>query len=151
MTRLEKIECAIERGFTYDPHTGKIYGVKGKEIKNKCNNGYVRLKLWTPHKQYQLKGHQYAWYIVHKEIVEQIDHINGDKSDNRIENLRAVTHQQNQWNQTKAKGYSFYKSMGKYKSQIQVDGVKKHLGYYINEEEARQAYLEAKEQYHQIG
>ena len=102
-------------------------------------------------KTYILKGHQYAWYCVHKEIVKQLDHINGDRSDNRIENLRAVTHQENHFNRTNAKGYTWNKRANKYVSQIQVDGVKKYLGYYINEEDARQAYLDAKEQYHQIG
>jgi hypothetical protein len=32
MTRLEKIQLAIEKGFTYDEVTGKIYGIYGKEI-----------------------------------------------------------------------------------------------------------------------
>ena len=148
MTRLEKIECAIERGFTYDPHTGKIYGVRGKEITN-LNNGYVMVQFWVAGKKQSLKGHQYAWYIVHNEVVEQIDHINGDKSDNRIENLRAVTNQENAFNQ-KAKGYWWSKSDNKYQSSIMLNGKAKYLGSYEKEEDARQAYLDAKKVYHVI-
>ena len=50
MTRLQKIECAIEKGFTYDPHTGKIYNRFGREIKATSSYGYVKLQLWTPKK-----------------------------------------------------------------------------------------------------
>jgi hypothetical protein len=150
MTRKERIECAIERGYTYNPHTGKIYGIKGKEITN-LNNGYIMFSFKIDEKQYSIYGHQFAYYWVHKEIVEQVDHINGIKDDNRIENLRSVTNQENQWNQRKAKGYYWNKKANKYKSQIKVDGVKKYLGLYDKEEDARQAYLDAKKIYHQIG
>jgi len=78
-----------------------------------------------------------------------IDHVDKDKSNNRIENLRLVTNQQNQFN-TKAKGYYFNKPAKKWLSKIQLNGKRKHLGLFESEEEAREAYLKSKEIYHKI-
>lgn len=78
-----------------------------------------------------------------------VDHINRISSDNRIENLRAVTHQENHFNR-KAKGCSYAKSKGKWKSYIVIDNKYNHLGYYNTEEEAEKAYQEAKDEFHKI-
>ena len=80
----------------------------------------------------------------------QIDHINGNRIDNRPCNLRLVTHQQNSHNLLSAKGFYFNKSTGKWLAQIQIDGKRKYLGYYDCPNEARSAYLAAKEIYHVI-
>ena len=111
MTREERCKLAIERGYTYDPETGLIYDKHGKtNIPNK-SNGYIIIGIRYNKKKCNLRGHQFAWYWVYKECVEQLDHINGIKNDNRICNLRPVTHQQNQWNQTNAKGYTWHKEI----------------------------------------
>jgi hypothetical protein len=80
----------------------------------------------------------------------QVDHINGIRHDNRLENLRLVTHQQNQHNYTKAKGYHWNKRDCKWQAQIRLNGKNKHLGYFENKEDARNAYLNAKKIYHII-
>lgn len=147
MTRLEKIQYAIDKGFTYNSETGKIYGIRGKEIMGRDKDGYVSIGL---NKNYHnLLGHQFAWYVTNNEIVECLDHINKDKSDNRICNLRSITNQENQFNQ-KAKGYSFNKRINKYFAQIHLNYKNIHLGYFDDENDARQAYLDAKEIYHII-
>lgn len=157
MTRLEKIELAIWKGFTYDPITGKIYGASGREIMSKSSVGYVIISLRENKKVHKLLGHQFAWYLIHNEIVEEIDHINEEKqdailnkSDNRISNLRSVTHQGNQHNRTKSKGYSWHKIANKFMSSIGLNGKIIHLGYFDKEEDAHQAYLDAKKLYHII-
>jgi hypothetical protein len=147
MTRLEKLEMAIELGYTYNPETGKVYGVYGKEITAKDKDGYITINST---KVKNLVIHQFAWYLINKEIVEQLDHINGVRDDNRICNLRSVTSQQNNWNRKKAKGYSWYKNYNKWVAQIMVNGKNIHLGYFHNEEEAKEAYLNAKQKYHVI-
>jgi hypothetical protein len=76
-----------------------------------------------------------------------IDHINRDKLDNRIENLRVVSKQENCFNRG-AKGFCFHK--GKYQSQITINKKIIYLGSYDTEEEAHEAYLEAKKKYHKI-
>ena len=53
-------------------------------------------------------------------------------------------------NRTTAKGYSWKKSANKFKSYININKKKKHLGYYTTEQEARNAYLKAKETHHVI-
>jgi hypothetical protein len=77
-----------------------------------------------------------------------IDHINHNKSDNRVSNLRLVTNQQNQWNQKNVKGYS--KNYNKFVSLIRISNKQICLGRYDTAEEANQVYLEAKQKYHKI-
>lgn len=81
---------------------------------------------------------------------KQVDHRNGIRHDNRLENLRLVTCQQNQFNQTKALGYYWNKRDQKWTAQIRLDGRLIYLGYFDNPEDARQTYLTAKLKYHQI-
>ena len=149
MLRIDKIKLAIEKGYTYNPETGKIYGVRGKEIIAKTVSGYLKICLRFNNKNYDLLCHHIAWYIVYKEVVERIDHINKDKSDNRICNLRKITNQQNAFN-TNAKGTYFDKKRNKYQSLISLNGKTIHLGRFDHEIDARKAYLEAKLKYHKI-
>ena len=154
MTREEKCKLAIERGYTYDPETGLIYSRFNRIINTRYTKsrsfGYVYLSLRLNNKNYNLRAHQFAWYWVNRECVEHIDHINGIKDDNRICNLRSVTHQQNHFNRITSKGYYYNKANNKYRSQLFVNSKKIHLGYYNTEQEAQNAYLAAKEIYHKF-
>lgn len=83
-----------------------------------------------------------------------IDHIDGDTTNNRIENLREATCSQNQANTLKRKnntsgykGVSWNKSAGKWVAQIQVNNFKIGLGYFYNIEDAKEAYVKASEGY----
>ena len=89
------------------------------------------------------------WNIDDSSMNNQIDHIDRDSFNNNIENLRLVTNQQNQWNRGD-KGYSFDKRENKYRVRIMVNKKSKHLGYFVNEEDARKCYLDAKKIYHII-
>lgn len=149
MTREERCKYAKERGFKYNPLTGDIYGIKGKKITRR-NRGYVLINLSIQGKNENLFAHQFAWWLFFNEIVEEIDHINGIKDDNRIINLRSVTRQENQWNRKTAKGYYYNKREGKFRAQINVNCNVIHLGYFDTENQAKNAYLKAKEKYHKI-
>jgi hypothetical protein len=104
MTREQKCQLAIEKGYTYNPETGKIFNRFGKEMNSKhiskYNNDetkhYITLKIYYDKTKYvQIYGHQFAWYWVNKECVKSLDHINRIKNDNRIINLRSVSHLEN--------------------------------------------------------
>jgi hypothetical protein len=149
MTREEKIILAIQKGITYDEISGKLYGKRGNEIVNK-KDGYIRLSIRNGKSQYNIYAHHIAFYIKYNKVVEQIDHKNGKRDDNRIINLREVTNQQNCFNKIGTKGYSYSKRDSVFFAQIVKDGVNTYLGRFNTEDEARQAYLEAKQKYHLI-
>jgi hypothetical protein len=150
MTELEKCELAKAKGYTYCPVSGEIKGVYGKVIRKKIN-GRIVCQLYVDKKQYSVKSYRLAWYLHYGHLpINFIDHIDGNPSNNKIENLRDVTAQQNQWNQTKAKGYCWDKSAKKFQAQISINREVKFLGYFNTEQEARNAYLKAKEIYHII-
>jgi hypothetical protein len=79
-----------------------------------------------------------------------VDHINGNKTDNRLENLRIISQQENLWNTKNTKGYTYMKKEKMYMARIVVDYKLIYLGRYKNEIDARNAYLEAKKKYHKI-
>jgi len=78
-----------------------------------------------------------------------IDHIDRNKLNNNINNLRVVTATQNQQN-TNAKGYGWNKNRNKWQAYICVNYKIIYLGLYLTEEEARNSYLEARKKYNFI-
>ena len=78
----------------------------------------------------------------------EIDHIDNDKSNNNIENLRIVNNSENQQNIHSTKGYTWIKRDNKYRAQIKVNKKQHYLGLHDTIDEARDAYLIAKEKYH---
>lgn len=112
------------------------------------SNGYRTVSIFG--RPYQV--HRIIWMMVHGEIRDdlEIDHRDGVKDNNRIDNLRLVTGQQNQWNHTKAKGYSWDRATAKWQARIKVDRQDIHLGLFDKEEDARNAYVKAKKTFHQI-
>jgi hypothetical protein len=148
MTRLEKCELLKSKGFTYDKETGKIFGVRGKEVNRTDKQGYII--LYANSSIGNVKSHHFAWFITYGNVdFEMLDHINQIKTDNRISNLRIVSHSQNMYN-TNSKGYYWHKSSNKWRSRITFEGKNIHLGYFNTEEEARQAYISAKSVYHRL-
>lgn len=85
-----------------------------------------------------------------------VDHINGNKLDNRRENLRICTQSQNTMNRGKAnmtstsrfKGVCWEKQKSRWRAVIYKGGKRKHLGYYRDEEDAARAYNDAVEEIH---
>ena len=150
MTTLEKCELAKSKGFTYCPVSGEIRGVYGKVIRKKIY-GYTFVQLRYQSKRFFIGGHRLAWYLHYGHLpLNSIDHIDGNPSNNKIDNLRDVTHQQNMWNRRTAKGYTWMEKRSRFKVKIEVNGKSKHIGYFHTEQEARNAYLKAKETYHII-
>jgi hypothetical protein len=148
--------------FRYDPETGDFIRLKSpsKSANTSLNSvaggpdglGYIRIRI-DGHKY---RAHRLAWLYIHGAWPEnQIDHINGNRSDNRISNLRDVTRGENIQNQKSARidnktgllGVSRLPS-GKYKASIGFNGVKRHLGQYDTPELAYEMYMLAKDMVH---
>jgi len=103
-----------------------------------------------------MRAHRVIWAIVHgRWPKDQIDHINGNRKDNRICNLRETTNATNQWNRrpqrgcTSAyKGVTFIRRSGRWQARIVAHGKRRSLGVFDTQEEARDAYLRASKKYH---
>lgn len=149
LKRKQLLDELVNYGYTGDISTGKIYGLKGQEIGTKEALGYIRTTMSMKNKPYYIKAHQFIYYLATGEVPEYIDHINRDKTDNRIENLRSVSNQENLFN-TNAKGYYYFKKIKRWQAQIMINGKSILLGSYVNEEEAKIAYQTAKKIYHII-
>lgn len=78
----------------------------------------------------------------------QIDHINRDKTDNRIQNLRWTSNLLNQLNRPGFHGYHWNTEKQRWQVKMKVNGVRLHLGYYKEEKDAANAYVAALDQYH---
>ncbi len=123
------------------------------QLKVKTNTAGYKLISIKP-KQYRLHrvnyyAHNQTWDIHDSSKNNQIDHEDINKTNNNIENLRVLTCQQNQFNR-KCKGYYWNKFRNKWYARLMVNGKNKHLGLFDLEEDARNAYLEAKKIYHII-
>jgi len=142
----------IENFLAYDAATGLFSWIQ-KPSKNiaigtiaghASKIGYIQIgfkgKLYL--------GHRIAWLLFYKENPPKyIDHINCNKGDNRIENLRSATNAQNMSNMSKTKrnstgfkGVSFHKKLGKYIASIGHKGKCIYIGLYNTPEEAHAAY-----------
>jgi hypothetical protein len=127
---------------------GQVRNNKTGRILKKCisTNGYVIVNLTSDagkqkvHNVHRLVG----VYFLSCPPDMQVDHIDGDRANNNLSNLRVVTHQQNAFNNHVAKGYTWVNRVGKWKAQIMHNGKQNHIGHYATEEEARAAYLAAK-------
>ena len=144
METIERIKIMIDKGFTYNRNTGEIFGVKGGIVINKAK-GYIRCSFKYKGKKYDVQGHQFAFFYIHKYLPKCIDHINRIKCDNRIDNLRESNTYLNAINND-AKGYR--KVRNKYQAEIRVEGKYLYLGYFDTEEKAHDCYLAAKKIYH---
>lgn len=95
------------------------------------------------------KAHRLIWFYTHGAWPKgQIDHINGDRDDNRIMNLREATFSSNQanskrrvTNQSGRKGVSLHKHSGLWHARIMVNYRTVSLGYFKDKDEAHKAYI----------
>lgn len=145
----------IRQLLTYDSESGRLFWkLRGKPI---WDGRYAGREAATSlndqgYKQVQLLGvtsraHILAWAIHHGEIPpEDIDHINGDRADNRIVNLRLATRSQNLCNKRRDRrgsvpfrGVSKGKA-GRFQAHIKLNRKSKYLGTFDRAEDAARAY-----------
>jgi hypothetical protein len=120
-----------------------------------------RWYLHSPKHKYPVRFYAGSVIYMHREITDCpiglcVDHIDGDKLNNRKSNLRICSHKENIRNQKKwskptssqFKGVSFHKRKGMWAVAIRVDGKRLNLGYFTNEVVAASAYNQAAIKYH---
>lgn len=139
-------QIELKKILSYDKETGlfawksnpspfsrvKIGGIAGCYHKE----GYIVIGI--NNKSYN--AHRLAWLYTYGSFPpEQIDHINHNRSDNRLENLRSVTNQENAMNRSKHKlnksgvtGVSWSKSYKRWIGNITIDGKRIYLGNFVS-------------------
>lgn len=160
----------MRRLLRYEPETGRLFW-KERSEKDQIgaalwNAKYAGMEAFRTAGQNGRKtgtflGGKYQtprviWAIVNGESVfGEIDHINGDPSDNRLCNLREATKSQNQHNKAKYsnnssgfKGVSAHKDSGRWQARIAAHGRRHWLGKFRTPEAAHAAYCAAAERLH---
>lgn len=163
LSKCLQTECEMNwcNFFSYDSKTGNLHWkVKtnwkvslGQKAGSLMRSGYIRVFVnGTPY-----LAHRIVWEMHNHKIPDrhEIDHINGIRDDNRIENLRLATRSQNQWNSCKRKtnnsglkGVCWHKRDERWRAQITVFSKVKYIGSFLTKEDAYAARLEAEKQYH---
>lgn len=147
----------VRRLFEYIPESGKL--IRKIRTSNRIRIGdEAGHKNTTGHLQCRVNGrlylvHRLIWMFVHGKFpVGEIDHIDGDKANNKIGNLRDVSHRENMQNIKKAfagsktglLGTYPHKKTGKFAAAIRMNGKQVHLGLFETAADAHIAYLNAK-------
>jgi hypothetical protein len=153
----------LKAELSYDPDTGVFTWLRHPEYPAKWNTRYAGKPAGSVlPKGYRIisindeihYAHRLAWLWVHGEWpTDQIDHINRNKDDNRIANLRQADNGQNNTNRPPVgrsgiKGVSWYEPSQKWRARISKDRTEIYLGYFDTIEEAIKARNEAAVRYH---
>lgn len=154
--KTELNQCRLSELLWYDQNTGIFirrigFGNvrSGSAAGSKSNDGYMMTMI--DGRRYA--NHRLAFLYVTGMFPDgQVDHINGNRSDNRFSNLRVVSNAENAQNvggpQRNNKsgffGVSWHKLANKWQAQIAVSGCSRHLGLFHSPEDAYRAYLSAK-------
>ena len=136
--------------FDYDSNTGELRWKRADGRRAKVGS----LAGWTTRGRYRTTRHDGRVYLNHRlvwlwhgrELPKMIDHINGDKLDNRIENLRAATPSQNQCNhpirctnKSGVKGVHWDKRLRKWHARVFFENRTYPLGWFTDLEQAKAA------------
>jgi hypothetical protein len=137
--------------FTYKINRGRR---KVGDVAGHKSDGYI----WIGIDRERYSGHRLAWFYTYGEFpTDCLDHVNRDRSDNKLSNLREATKQENLQNRNIQRnnksgitGVSWNKNKGKFQAQISVDGKNNHLGWFKDTISAFEAYKAASIQHHKF-
>lgn len=168
MDKQEVFGDFIKENLQYSEFIGDIIWKKDQERRKAGqspegldSNGYNRMTLGTDFEGKKVKAffrsHRVAWFLKTGQWpLDQIDHKNGIKDDNRWSNLRAANNAQNQANgklpKSNTSGFKgvyhrFGATKNPYEASVRVNGKLIHLGSFPTPERAHAAYVEAAEKY----
>ena len=147
---------ALMAALRYDPETGDFHWRNPVYASWKSPAGSVangRKTIWVNGFNYYAS--RLAWLYVYGVWPNaEIDHINGNSTDNRIANLRDVSHAVNMQNQKRPRKdnrsglIGAQKNGSGWRAVVKTGGKKLHLGTYDTPEQAHAAYLQAKKAMH---
>lgn len=154
---------AVRRLYRYDPESGLFTRrvktgsstLVGEVVGSPAKSGYLRITV----DGVRMLAHRAAWlYVTGKQPPDDIDHIDGDRQNNRLANLRLATRSENMQNERVARssnkssgllGVSFHKGAGRWSAKVRKPGGEPvYLGLHDTPEAAHQAYLKAKRELH---
>lgn len=151
MARVLTAEYVRDR-LSYDPCTGQFIWLKnyhtrlvGQVAGSIFASGYRYIRIADR----AYRAHRLAWFYMHGVWpTEEVDHIDGNRDNNRFDNLRLTTRRQNSQNKAVHRagqlyGASYYKPLKKWRAAIQINKQVRHIGYFDTELEAHEAYKNA--------
>jgi hypothetical protein len=122
-------------------------------VKQRCNkNGYYRVNLYKNNQSKTMQIHRLVAlaFIGNPSEKPCVDHIDNNRKNNKISNLRWATSSQNQMNKGKQSnnksgiiGVCWHKRDNRWSASIKIDGITKHIGYFKSIEQAKQARIKA--------
>ena len=135
---------------SYNPETGHFTRKNGEPSGSISDQGYIRIKIHQDQDTGQVISSTsscMAIYMTGKNPVEQIDHINGDRLNNKFSNLREASRLQNNRNSVSKsyvndlpRGVAIAQPSGRFKAYIRTSGKQRHLGTFDTPEEASEFY-----------
>lgn len=149
----------IEEHLEYDKENGCFYRKTsfnaisiGSIAGCKKANGYIYVGIFKKH----IFCHRLVWFFEHGEWpTKVIDHIDGDKTNNKISNLRLATYSQSSMHRkvmknskSQLKGVIFLKRKNRYRAYIRCNNKRIHIGTYKTAEEAHAAYVAKAKELH---
>lgn len=170
---MEKLLKDLKEQIHYDPFSGHFFWLphthafKMAKTQNRLINGLALMRTKGNHGYFYTRVggksfllHRLAWLIMNGSFPQkwkQIDHANGDPTDNRFCNLRLATRSQNQMNRGpdrtrsnrgKYKGVWWHKRRSLWRVAIRANGKVTHLGFFKTQEEAARAYDAMAKEHH---
>lgn len=130
---------------------GDLYGKDGKKAGRVDSQGYVVVRV----KGKDVRAHRVIFCMHHGFVPSFVDHADGNKTNNKIENLRQCSISENSTNKklganntSGAKGVSWHKATGKWQVNISVNKRQRNFGYFEDFEFAELVAVEARNKYH---
>lgn len=131
---------------------------RGKQAGAVTHYGYWNVGVSENGVAKKFLAHRIIWFLAYGHWPDgEIDHVNGNRADNRLSNIREASHSENACNSkmrsnnsSGTKGVYFNKSVGKWQSQITVDGKHTYLGLFTDIADAKNAVMCAREKLHGI-
>lgn len=121
---------------------GEVVGQRGLVTGTLMANGYLGTGIRHDGKIKRVLMHRLVFLLAHGYLPETVDHINGNRADNRVENLRAADKRQQQGNRL-SRGYTT-RAKRNAKPRYEASCDHKYIGIFDTPEEAQAAYMAAR-------